>query len=97
MQRARHDWLDKCEHPIAVRYIGRIGNRKGLYLLRILCATFVCRALACKHLCTCICYLSKIIRSRYVGVELLDYSEGLASGVFDGVRYFRCVSQWREE
>ena len=66
------------------------------YLLRILCATFVCRALACKHLCRCICYLS-IIRSRYVGVELLDYSEGLASGVFDGVRYFRCVSQWREE
>ena len=55
-QRARHDWLDKCEHPTAVRYIGRIGKRKGLY----------------------------------VGLELLDYSEGLTSGEFEGVRYFRC-------
>jgi dynactin complex subunit len=26
----------------------------------------------------------------YVGLELLDYSEGLTSGEFDGVRYFRC-------
>lgn len=54
-QHARHDWLDKSEHPGVVRYIGRIAKRKGLY----------------------------------VGLELLDFSEGLVTGEFDGVRYFR--------
>ena len=53
--RAKHDWLDSKEHPSVVRYIGRIGKRKGLY----------------------------------VGLELLDYSEGMVAGELDGVRYFR--------
>jgi hypothetical protein len=54
--RAKHDWLDSKDHPSVVRYIGRVGTRKGLY----------------------------------VGLELLDYSEGLVDGELDGVRYFSC-------